>query len=168
MSQSRGGGGGGAGEIKKEKKKKTKKEKISLKSRFSFCPHCAWKGGTGWAGGAHPRSPCTESIPGTGSPIASGQARGGVTSPAAVAYGLTPKLLCSLVKSLISEVGGKGRCSAPPHIPELMGLGAATPVSVLGWWGAAPAAAVGSLPPCRQPWGHSPNPLSASSGKREK
>ena len=85
-----------------------------------------------------------------------------------VAYGLTLKLFCSLVNSLISGVGEKGRCSATLHIPELPGLGAATPVLAFGWWGAALAAVVGSLPPPHPLQGHSPNPLSVSPGKREK
>lgn len=37
-------------------------------------------------------------------------------SQAPVPCGLTPKLLCSLADSVISEVGEQGRCT--PHIPS--------------------------------------------------
>lgn len=74
-------------------------------------------------------------------------------SQATVPCGLTPKLFCSLVDSVISEVGEQGRCTL--HIPKLL-----SPSQFLG-------GCSGTAPPC-PPQGHSPNPLSASSGKQEK
>lgn len=61
-------------------------------------------------------------------------------SQATVPCGLTPKLFCFLVDSVISEVGEQGRCT--PHIPKLL--------SPPQFWGGCSGTAVGSLPTARR------------------